>query len=411
MLLNSWLLNGGDAAVALAEREQLVRHFGAETRVVVSSPQHRAARALYADLDPAPQLLSSGGPANPALRWTRRVRLSLALRVPAARGLLMEGESRHLGEMAETDALIAGGGTYLTDYYKLDGILFDYEAARLLDKPLFFFPQSIGPLENPARARSVARAIAHSRGVFVRDEESKAQVLRLAPEAERKTVVLADSAFHFARHHERGVLNPNRRAVEPRSGRPLAIVSARYWSFPGATPSDQAALRARCRAQLAQTVTELVRGGMDVRFLSTTQGCDDYDDDAAFAKSVAETLGAETRNHVAIDESRHRPEELVASYAACDAVLSMRMHGVILALCAGTPVVALAGEFKTRELMGRLGLSNRTFDAETFESGETVRAVRDAAAGGSLPQRALDGIAEMEESCARAPVLLGERLG
>jgi colanic acid/amylovoran biosynthesis protein len=64
------------------------------------------------------------------------------------------------------------------------------------------------------------------------------------------------------------------------------------------------------------------------------------------------------------------------------------MHAAILALCAGTPVVPISYEFKTKELFGSLGLPELVIDIEEVTASgliEVVRAALDRLGGPMMP--------------------------
>jgi colanic acid/amylovoran biosynthesis protein len=61
--------------------------------------------------------------------------------------------------------------------------------------------------------------------------------------------------------------------------------------------------------------------------------------------------------------------------ADADVVLATRMHMAILALTAGTPVVAIAYEFKTRELFRRMGLEHYVLDIESVDADALTNSV------------------------------------
>jgi colanic acid/amylovoran biosynthesis protein len=104
-----------------------------------------------------------------------------------------------------------------------------------------------------------------------------------------------------------------------------------------------------------------------VTFLSTCQGIPDYwTDDSAVAERIAALVPAELRARIVIDRAFRTPARLIDAFAGFDMVVATRMHAAILALAAGTPVLAIAYEFKTRQLFARLGLDDFTLDAETL---------------------------------------------
>ena len=65
-------------------------------------------------------------------------------------------------------------------------------------------------------------------------------------------------------------------------------------------------------------------------------------------------------------DSRFRtPTELIAELGTFDAVVATRMHAGILALSAGTPVLAIDYEDKARRLFGQLGVPDWSVDIES----------------------------------------------
>src|SRR3546814_9397157 len=84
------------------------------------------------------------------------------------------------------------------------------------------------------------------------------------------------------------------------------------------------------------------------------------------------------RSRVRVDDRFHTPEALRDRYAGYDMVVATRMHAAILALCAGTPVMPLAYEFKTAELFGRLGFAGKVPSIEGIDGATLCAAFRQA---------------------------------
>jgi colanic acid/amylovoran biosynthesis protein len=119
-----------------------------------------------------------------------------------------------------------------------------------------------------------------------------------------------------------------------------------------------------------------------VTFLSTCQGVPEYwtDDSRFAAQLVAELLPGEPNIHV--DTSFRTPEQLAEALRGFDVAIATRMHFAILALAVATPVVAIAYEFKSRELLRAMGREAWAFDIEEVSSEGLLRATREALAGG-----------------------------
>jgi colanic acid/amylovoran biosynthesis protein len=260
-----------------------------------------------------------------------------------------------LREYLQADLIISSGGTYLVEHYDLLPSILDYELTLALEKPLVFFPQSLGPFEKTRYRRRLRRIFEAASLVMVRDERSASHIrdLGVSPQHLR---VYPDAAF--ALHQARDPL-----AHSP--GSPLHIaVSVRTWRhFSGSDPSDSEAQYFR---MVAAGITRLVRNhGAQVTFLSTCQGLPEYwADDSRTAESVTALLDRDVMAHVWIDSTFRQPGELLTELTKYDAIIATRMHMAILGICAGVPALPIAYEFKTRELFRELGLEEWVTDIE-----------------------------------------------
>jgi colanic acid/amylovoran biosynthesis protein len=104
-----------------------------------------------------------------------------------------------------------------------------------------------------------------------------------------------------------------------------------------------------------------------VTFISTCQGVPGYPfDDSELAREIRASLPADVMGAVAVDDAFHSPEDLIETISSCDFVIATRMHMAILALCAGTPVIGIAYEFKTKELFRNMGMEDLVLDIESL---------------------------------------------
>jgi polysaccharide pyruvyl transferase WcaK-like protein len=79
-------------------------------------------------------------------------------------------------------------------------------------------------------------------------------------------------------------------------------------------------------------------------------------EDMAAVQDVWERLGESARDGCSIAETAN-PNDLLELYRRLDVVISSRLHGVLLAIVAGRPVLALSHERKVRAVMGDAGVS------------------------------------------------------
>lgn len=136
-----------------------------------------------------------------------------------------------------------------------------------------------------------------------------------------------------------------------------------------------------------------------VTFVSTCQGMPEYwTDDTEAGRAVVGRLDEAVRERVVLDTEARGPDEMIETYAGFDLVVATRMHAAILALCARTPVLPIAYEFKTRELFGRMGLGDWVTDIEEISP----------AAFSDLAEVCLGRLAELREAVAREVPALRE---
>jgi colanic acid/amylovoran biosynthesis protein len=378
-VLNTVALNGGDAAILLALLDRLRDAFGPDTELAVADSHAETARRIYPSIDFRPWLwrhVERGARAGPRGRLVREAR---KLRLYAGAWCLGRGwesvprlwlrteELRALADYARADLVVSTGGTYLMEQYWLKPRIFELTVPLLLRRPLVLFTQSLGPIRRRGQRAALRRILRRSELVLLRDRRSL-EHLRDLRVPELRVRLSPDAAFAMPAGEGRH--------APPRSGsRCRVAVSVRHWPY--FSSRDRAAADRRYRLALAAAVQHLVqRVRAEVTLLSTCQGIPEYwTDDSAVAAEIAELLPEDVRGCVHVDGSFHTPGELAELLRGFDAVIATRMHMAILALQAGVPVLAIAYEFKTRELFAELGLGEWVQDIEEVDADVLPRAV------------------------------------
>lgn len=241
--------------------------------------------------------------------------------------------------LGATDALVSGGGGLLQDatsrrsltYYL--GVI---RAARATGARVAVFAQSVGPL-SPRGRRAVGRALA-GLPIAVRDEASQ----RLLAELDLHAALVADTALTLPMP-----------TVRCRGG--LLLVPRA--DVPGA------------RAALDAVARDAAAAGTPVGVLPLQRGADEVDADA-----VAAAPGVERR-------AADGPEAALARCAEVDTVVSVRLHGLILALRAGRAHVGVAYDPKVAGFAAQSG-------AAVVPVPVDPAALRAAVAGASPPDEA-----------------------
>ncbi len=366
--------NGGDAAI-LAAQLQAVRSWAADPVTVEVVDYNPAVTHRVVDGVDAVIPMSRTAASAPARRRTvlsrvvSRLRGLLAsLRAPGAAEVDLRLPSEQvLAAIERADVLLYTGGTSLVEHYALGEKLVQLRLALLAGKPLVLGTQSLGPFRRPEHADLVRRIVAGSRAVLLRDERSRRHLAEIGAPLERAHV-LPDVVFALADPGDRrlgdGVLR--------------VAVSTRNWvHFSSRDPREGRRLYVQA---VREAVTWLVRDrSAEVVFVSTCQGLPEYHtDDSLMAEEIAGGLPPDVRGQVRVRRDNVPPAALQELYAGFDLVLATRMHAAILALNAGTPVVAVAYEFKTTELFANLGLPELAHDIEDVTGEGLIGSLRQA---------------------------------
>jgi polysaccharide pyruvyl transferase CsaB len=222
-----------------------------------------------------------------------------------------------LAALARVDAVVSGGGGLLQDatsFRSLAYYLGVVAAARAARRPVAVFAQSLGPL-SPRGRRAVRLAL---RGVKLglRDAPS----LELAAELGLDAHPVADTAL---------LLEPPA-AAEPGAPGPLVLV-----------PRDG-------YPHLTEALIALGRPWADAGGRVRLAAVDPQRDAGELERLQGAFPQAEHR-------PADRPEALVAAFVGAHAVLSGRLHGMVLAALAGAPVAGLAYDPKVAGFGTRIG--------------------------------------------------------
>ncbi len=383
LIINTVLLNGGDAAILQGLIKQLRSAFGDDATMVIGETQPSAASTLYPELSLIPSLKvvvdgerTSGkrslwGKVKRVASWYLNVPRLYAAATLQRRGvsslatLMLRRAEREVFQHYHTaDLVVATGGTYLVEHYWLGPIIFDLNVVRRLRKPTAFFTQSLGPFRKLKNRLPLRKIFDHASLIMVRDQPSSDAVRDLIG-SNSKTLIVPDAAFALGPADDR----PSSR-VQQKTQEDLQLkiaISVRFWpNFSTCEPDEG---QRRYRLAIANAVSHLVENhGARVTFLSTCQGVPGYAfDDSREADQIADLLSASVRQSVTIERSYRRPDELLRDLTAYSFVIATRMHMAILSLVAGKPVMPVAYEFKTVELFKDSKLDRWVTDIENIE--------------------------------------------
>jgi len=283
-------------------------------------------------------------------RWTRR-------KLP----VLCTGEQRRLlHAYADADLIVSCPGNFFFSGAGL-GVPFFLAVLALaygwlIGKPLYMMPQTIGPLRRRREQYVIRWLLARVRLVFLRDETSETAVEAIGLHHPR-IHVLPDVAFLY-RGEDDLTLLAQAQAELPRLARPWVGVTVINWRGHDrhhARPEQyEAAIAAALRAFLQ------AHGGSAILFPQVC-GPSAGEDDRPPSRRIAAQLRGDGLPVVAL-AAEATPAQLQAAYGQMDLFLGTRLHSNIFALTAGTPVLAIAYQYKTHGVMRMLGLEAWVID-------------------------------------------------
>jgi polysaccharide pyruvyl transferase CsaB len=280
-----------------------------------------------------------------------------------------------LAELVRSDAVVFGGGGLFNDYTlrSLIYYLSFIPLARILGKKTMIFGCGIGPLENPRARVLAARLFPMVDSITVRDTHS-ADILYSLGEGTR-SVVTADPVFLLNDPVTAGARTdgPSRRVTDAAAGTATgknagAPVEAAREASTG-SPAGLQSFRPRVvfvlrdwpdrfarKAALGVLESVLARPELSTALLPIGGECD-----VAFAKKVAKEMG---ENRIEIFPPPRDFSEALERVRGSSAVVAMRLHGAILPMIAGVPVIGLAYDPKVRGLFTDAGLAGLCFELD-----------------------------------------------
>jgi colanic acid/amylovoran biosynthesis protein len=306
-------VNGGDEALLVGLLRSLSQRWGSP-RFTVLCQRPDESRRLLPDLAIEPALTHDGDISS-VERWYR-----------------------------EADVVVSTPGGFLHEHYDIETALRGFNLAHRFNKPLALFAQSIGPFSNEKNRALIRCGLDRAALIAVRDRLSVQHLAECGIAGER-VVHVPDVAFLWRR------LAPTLYKAKA-AGRPRRVgLCFRRWPLRDVEESTNTIAKGR---RLIEHLSS--RGIEEFLFVSTCQGTPGYVDDSELAVRIVEGLTPALRSRCVVDRTRYHTEELIRILSDCDLMVSMRLHGCLLAMLGGTPAMGLAYESKTPEIFGQLGL-------------------------------------------------------
>jgi polysaccharide pyruvyl transferase WcaK-like protein len=314
--------------------------------------------------------------------------------------------------VARSHLVIVGGGGFVYDY---DAIVTPYDflrgdttfmypyyraglSASIRDVPLYFYAVGIDSLVTPTGRALTRDVLSRADAISVRYELSSLE-LRRAGVRGPVVEVTADPAVRVA---------PPLRAWQGRpDGRVVAFVTRPWLRWGGTWTASSEQLYETYVGWLAAAADHVVDAWNATPVFLPGQRYND--DDLETAGNVA-TRMRHGQRAVHLREIEDE-EQYRAVFAGADAVVSSRLHPLILSSSAGVPVVGLAITEKIRAFLLALGLDEQIVSPWAGCSIQLTKAL-DRALGepGPLRVRARGGMGRQRVAAARNPAIAAELL-
>ncbi|SPD74598.1 hypothetical protein PITCH_A270004 [uncultured Desulfobacterium sp.] len=358
-ILNSVIMNGGDAGIVYGIRDAIKEIFP-NAHVSIFARQAREASVFYPDLGLFGMLQDT---------WTRQRVLAYGLRksfpLRSALCLMTPGETEFYERLRSMDAIIYCGGGYINNLYSTEVLFRIIKDTLNMKITHMAYAHSFGPFFDD-RSRAVAASLlSRFDAITTRDEDSYKLLKKIGVTC-KNIRFTADAAFAMQIATD-DTLPAKDRAELKRiqafklsgSGAPLLFMSVREWGFPGT--GDSVSLNTKYRFELRRFVERVIaESDYRICFVSTCQGREGYPyDDSRFAATLFKELPSFTEDRVHICGHPFMPASYPLLIGRCaDLVLSMRMHFIIFSIMAGVPFIAIAYEKKSQELARQVGVES-----------------------------------------------------
>lgn len=239
-------------------------------------------------------------------------------------------------------------------------IVYTMAYAMLAGKPLYLFPQSIGPFHRVRDQKLVKWILNRARLVMVREPISFKEIQKIGVISSHCRLV-PDLAFTF-----QGELVKETKAwlrtfsIDTEQDQPLLGLTVINWG----AQTGQSEMQKHYENALF-TVTNYFLETTNGKVIFFPQVCSStlVNDDRIPTRRVVERI-RENRSRVVFIERLTTPELLRTAYGLMDVFIGTRMHSNIFALSGGVPVVAIAYRYKTLGIMQMMGLENWVIDIE-----------------------------------------------
>jgi polysaccharide pyruvyl transferase CsaB len=274
-------------------------------------------------------------------------------------------------QLLSANLLISGGGSLFQDATSIKSLRYYLAVIRLallLNKKVMIYSQGIGQLYADKSKALVSKALNRCHAITVRDEPSADLLKEIG--VTHDIVVTSDPVMGLGTDYfECSDLQNEVSSLRTQSVDKVSDEIRAFASGDTKSPLLMAALRSwkddSHIAPVAEFLDEQIKSGFDVLLVPTH-----YPDDV----NVCEKIIAQMTEQPYFLNRLLAAREYIALTSYCDYVFSMRLHGLICAFAANTPILGLSYDPKVDAFMHHTEHSEycMSFDSFDFESANSL---------------------------------------
>lgn len=255
----------------------------------------------------------------------------------------------HRQFFASLDLLIIGGGGILMDLYKNNPFVYGMYGllVRMTKIPAVIFGAGVGPINTFIGKKFIKMTVSSTKAIMVRDEESK-QVLRDIGVKEPINIIM-DPAFYLP-FTEKQQKNERPRKIGVTA---ITYFHDRYWPV---HDKEKYEAYVQGMAKNLDSILEQEREA-EIEFFSTK-----HPHDTETTKDIQNLM--KHKNRTLVHDRLLTHQEIIQLSAKMDLVIGTRLHSLIMAIVAKTPIIGVGYHDKVIDVMTTVNCRENTVTIE-----------------------------------------------
>ncbi|SOB90881.1 polysaccharide pyruvyl transferase CsaB [Ureibacillus xyleni] len=251
------------------------------------------------------------------------------------------------------DFVVIGGGGILMDLYKREAPLYGSYAmmAKNAKVPYVVYGCGAGPLNTGLGKWFIKYMAKHAQNISVRDPKSKQLLQQIG--VKREVHLIGDPAFSLEVERNGFSERPKKVGVTA-----VPYYNASYW------PTGDETLYNNYITGMAKNLDKLIEEfQVDVTFFATK-----YPQDADVTKDIQQQM--QQGNKTSIIDENLKPQKLLDLSAGFDVLVGTRLHSLILATDANTPIIGVSYHTKVNDFLQMAGLGEYSISIDSLHKSD-----------------------------------------